>query len=359
MSIFNNLPAELREHIVAYLLPDRIDLGQPFPPTLLSLLLTSKQSKDDVIAALELLDTTITIPDPTHFPKLARLTTLVRVTALRLQIYYQSSIVNPKHKDHLLYVGDDGLLAVWLLKVPSLSIPPSVRTIILDLTPAPHWLLATRPEWVAGHVNDKRVAKLFLRNYVIPDAITLLRLLRDAAPPTVELHVGGYFAERSRRLLDDLVAQTQTILSATFLGHPRNVSVSEKDYGLWLFQTAQSLGVQQQGEEVATRPGHSANLGCVRWEYTVQGLYHINAMEDEGRTRREFVRLLGLAGRQACGEREGEVWFEPTEPARRKLIHHLCRSLGLCSTSESSASVSTSTKRVRAYISTEVVGADY
>ncbi|CAN8097600.1 unnamed protein product [Discula destructiva] len=213
MTGFEDLPAELREQVVWFSLPEHIDLARPeFPPTILSLLLASKQIKNDVHRALQLLDLTVSITRPSDISKLRRLTKLVQLTTIHLPIYYHSPIM--QDKDKITMCGDRGLLDAWIPHIQDIPLAASVRTVILDLTPAPQWLLEKRPNWLASHLNDKRVAAQFIRDWVVPCALALLPLLRAACAPDIEIQVAGKFGKRSERHLISLMAQAQRVIPA-------------------------------------------------------------------------------------------------------------------------------------------------
>lgn len=344
MAVYQDLPAELREQIIAFALPKNIDLIKPFPQTLLSLLQTCKQTRSDVDNARQLLSLTVTIPQPSDLPRLASLTKLVRVTTIHLQLYYHSPIL--KDKNYITRTGDDGILDAWIPHIPAIPLPASVHTFLLDLTPAPQWLLEKRPDWLASHLNDRRISIQFMRDCIVPGAVRFLALLRTACAPNIEIEVTGQFAQRSLWHLERLMSEAQRTmpttslpplkLTASFIANPRDYGAAN---GLSLFHTAHALGLNQYRKPEVWRTrrlqhGAVANLEVVTWTTMAHSLYHTNALEDEGRARRILVSLLGLAARRASGEAGGEINFGPTGDNWRKLIHNLCRGLDLCSSSD-------------------------
>lgn len=221
MASLLSCPAELRQQILSHCLPDEVHNAGVAPRTapLLSLLLTSRAIRFDVLELLGTWSPLYHIEDPHAF----FITTLRRRSRRRLYADDDDELLHMRRISLRLYARldlklmrnmapmgavDDGIFdeGAWLRCVGLLPSGPeaAVQSVVVDLTPVPAWMVARRPDWVRATVLDAR-NKAFLRGCA--DGVRrLVGALEELYGGTgVSVLLGGVVPHKARRAVEDMM----------------------------------------------------------------------------------------------------------------------------------------------------------
>jgi R3H domain len=230
------------------------------------------------------------------------------------------------------------LIAAWIDAVP--PIPPSVSTVFLDVTPAPGWMRAQRPDWIPNFVQDRRVAKKFITEHRDP----IIALIQVLTARGLEVQLTGLLSAKSATFLVDMVDEGEKReLDVVFTG--RLVPVEIQRRAPWLYTVVRSLApvrygwldAQQAETSIADGEGSfgrlpprnqfeycAARLETTKWGKDTESLWGKEAQADKqwavGVLRR-FVEFMRDEG-------DVEKVFEPVDSRKRALMHHLAEDLG-------------------------------
>lgn len=210
MACLLDCPAELRQQILGYTLPDDVHNAGIAPRTapLLPLLLTCRVIRLDVLELLRTWSPLYHIEDP------ATITTTTKsrrrldkdgphMRRINLRLFADLDLRRMRSPpvDAVDGVFDAG---PWLRCVASLlKRAPAVECVTVDLTPAPAWMAPKRPDWVRGTLLDARNT-MFLRGCA-PRVRVLVRALCEYCGPGVRVSLGGAVPRKARRAVEDMV----------------------------------------------------------------------------------------------------------------------------------------------------------
>lgn len=221
MASLLSCPAELRQQILSHCLPHEVRNAGVAPRTapLLPLLLTSRAIRLDVLELLGTWSPLYHIEDPHTF----FITTLRRRHRRRLYADDDDELLHMRRISLRLFAGldlklmrnmapmgavDDGIFdeGAWLRCVGLLPSGPeaAVQSVVVDLTPAPAWMMARRPDWVRATVLDAR-NKAFLGGCA--DGVRrLVGALEEVYGGTnVSVLLGGVVPNKARRVVEDMM----------------------------------------------------------------------------------------------------------------------------------------------------------
>lgn len=361
MACLSNLPAELLLKILSLtgIFQTEVCLHEPCPSEVLSMLLVCRRLHVHILQMMESRPPPGVIHDPvavsrdrllhsTMFPS-------VKPETLRLQLFAHVDI------EYLVSIQwgrghDTSLFSSWQQCVGRLRLG-GLSKIIVDVTPAPRWMLQKRPDWMPAHVNDRRIGRLYLLERM--DGILSLicwlddrynnRVAREAKP-RVAIEIGGLLGWRSRRVfIDRLMSKAKNDDSILYKPHFVGTYVLESEipeiYSLERRTTAiiQNLGFHSEAQVSLSALGQLPN-----WSSESESCFYKNALEDGDGVANDLKRLLtfkfnreerqrrcrqqqALNGidMSAVDEAEEELMFDPAPNERRRMIHAMSRDLGL------------------------------
>lgn len=214
MACLLDCPAELRQQILSYILPNDVHNAGVAPRTapLLPLLLTCRVIRLDVLELLRTWSPVYHIEDPAAI-------TDTKATNTTSRRYLDKDGPHMRRISLRLFAGlnlrrmrswpIDATESVfdaqsWLCCVAALpEWTPAVESVTLDLTPAPAWMAAKRPDWVRATVLDARNT-MFLRGCA-PHILMLVRALCESYGPGVGVSLGGVVPRKARRAVEEMM----------------------------------------------------------------------------------------------------------------------------------------------------------
>lgn len=272
-----------------------------------------------------------------------------RIRIIRLRLFAEMDlheIQNP-----LPWGNGNGEMQPWIDNVGKLP-RASVETVIVDLTPAPMWMIQNRPNWVRSTVMDRR-CKLFLDHYV--EAIPrLLEELRKWGGDAVCLELGGQVGWKSHKPIQRMLERAPqhgrreakpVVFTGEWLrgekwnparlslqhtcgrwGMPQESSSSRREY--------QNFHYLADHRECPERPQLDLDfLGVVRWSKKSEAYYYTQVMDGAREAQQTLVELLGFAIASKTGVSPSSLDFRPAPRYKRKFVHSLAKDLGLASES--------------------------
>lgn len=213
MACLLDCPAELRQQILGYILPDDVHNAGVAPRTapLLPLILTCKVIRLDVLELLRAWSPVYHIEDPAAITNTKTTTKSrrhldkdgphMRRISLRLFAGLDLKQMRSPPVD-----ATEGVFHArsWLRCITMLpKRAPAVESVTFDLTPAPAWMAAKRPDWVRATVLDARNT-MFLRGCA-PRVWVLVRALCESYGPGVGVSLGGAVPRKARRAVEDMI----------------------------------------------------------------------------------------------------------------------------------------------------------
>ena len=218
----------------------------------------------------------------------------------------------------------DDLVNAWADAVPTL--PDQVKTIQLDITPAPGWMREDRPNWVRGFIQDRRISKTFVPEH---DDVTLLLIQRvhQHFGDGVTLQLSGQMSEKSRSSLDNLIARSVADgMDISFVGDVLAVQPTEPKPQLW--KALRKLAPIRYGSRWPLPARNEqerqfARLRTVRWSLDTQKLWTRIGSQDEAWA----IDLLITFGRFATNDELKNMDFLPMGSRQRALLHNMAKDL--------------------------------
>lgn len=210
MACLLSCPAELRQQILGRLLPHDVHNAGVAPRTapLLPLLLTCKVIRLDVLQILDIWSPLYHIENPAAIVNTSRRIFDNDKAHMRMINLRMFAGLDLKKMRNMAPMGavDDSIFDVdpWLQCVALLP-RNVVESVTVDLTPAPAWMAAKRPDWVRGTVLDAR-NRAFLEGCAggVGDVVGALCDFYDGGQVRVQL--GGMVPQKARRAVEDMVA---------------------------------------------------------------------------------------------------------------------------------------------------------
>lgn len=214
MACLLDCPAELRQQILGYTLPDDVHNAGIAPRTapLLPLLLTCRAIRLDVLELLRAWSPVYHIEDPaaitntkTTTPSRRRLDEdgpHMRRISLRLFAGLNLKRMRSWPIDAVVGVFDAGAWLRCVAKLPERA--PAVECVTIDLTPAPAWMAAKRPDWVRATILDARNT-MFLRGCADGVRELVAALCESYRGGGVVVSLGGVVLRKARRDVEDMM----------------------------------------------------------------------------------------------------------------------------------------------------------
>ncbi|RYP67546.1 hypothetical protein DL771_007196 [Monosporascus sp. 5C6A] len=212
------------------------------------------------------------------------------------------------------------------------------------------WVLEKRPDWVTSLVTDRRSARIFLGEHH-DEIVRLLQLLNQIynaghaerlGLPLVAIDLSGRLGWHSRRCIDSIMAEARRRDEIRHKPHFVGTYVRESDNpeGLSLQRASERWGIKQGDWRTRWTPIPKANseinysaLNPMVWSSDSKTCFYRNAVLNESGTLEDLRKLLEYATERRHTSTGGYLAFDPAPNVRRRLIHSLCRDLGLDSTS--------------------------
>ncbi|KAJ0108594.1 hypothetical protein J7T55_015028 [Diaporthe amygdali] len=348
-------PAELRQQILDHLIPSEVrDAGAaPRTAPLLPLLLACKKIRLDTLQLLKKwspvyhFERPATIlgarwrPDEPHMRNISlRLFADMDLHAARyITAFGASGVFDPDS---------------WVRCATSLP-RLAVESVVVDLTAAPAWMVARRPDWVRGTLLDAR-NRCLLDNCVV-EVTAIVKKVSEVYGPGVPVHLGGVVTRKAKKAVDEMLDWARKeagCVNIAFVGEwiagpkelPTRLSLVLlcRCWGMKLeqpavaqYDTPRWIQIRNEAREAGlTVPDVDLKaVGLVKWSKNSCTAYYVNAQVDEEGTRSELVRVLRFAVEARTVGIQGDVAidFEPAIRERRFLIHCLAKDLGLTSVS--------------------------
>ncbi|KAF3771285.1 hypothetical protein M406DRAFT_67597 [Cryphonectria parasitica EP155] len=412
---FLDCPAELRQAILSHLLPNEVRATGSIskPSAVLPLLLSCKTIRSDVQELCASWTPTFRVDRPQDIAgvlKTCRQGNGGPVEAapdtIRLRLFAETKIKYSKYgNSHWFASTGETIIGPWVEAVDDCLVPKTttttttttskahtIKTIIIDLTPAPVWMEQDRPDWVRATVIDRRCKLLFgtCASLIAQLFAALSEKFDDEAGVTIQL--GGEVGWKCRSEVDQIDALVgvdgdkrydaneldmmkppgwrcaRTNRSVTFAGswlrggkdNPIHLSLPHisRRWGVptKLGGGSSSSSINIPGSEcelkrrrrlLAKKDGdglESPHLGLdacgvlepVDWSQDSITSYYKVAREDERAARDVLGRVLALAveSKQLCGG-DSILWYDFPRAVRerRRLVHLLASDLGLASES--------------------------
>lgn len=232
-------PAELRQQILSYCLPPDVHNAGAAPRTaaLLPLLLTCRAFRLDVLQIMRTWSPLYHIEDPDAIttpphprrpdgdddgePHMRRIS---------LRLFAGLDLARMRSAAPMGAVQGVFDVGPWLRCAESLPRAAAtaagvLESVTVDLTPAPAWMCARRPDWVRATVLDGR-NRVFLVNCA-PDVRELVGALRRSLGAGVRVQLGGVVPRKARRAVEDMMgpagAEFVVGFGGEWLSGPREV----------------------------------------------------------------------------------------------------------------------------------------
>ncbi|KAH8666441.1 hypothetical protein BX600DRAFT_461784 [Xylariales sp. PMI_506] len=339
-----DLPAELRQYIILLSFTREIPVLERVPKYMFGLLWICRLLRADVIQTWRTWCPTYILRSTIDILMLHRCNQTPRV--LSFQIFSSVSISNLHSATLYEMTGRLGAaLGQWTRRVAQLP-KYGIKSLVVDLTAVPQWVLEKRPDWVPSLIADRRSARSFLAAHQ-EGVVQLVERLNDhfntrrkGNLPPVPIAIGGQFGWRSEPVINSILEEATQKLppetSISFVGSYHKDS--DLPVGLSLQRISDVWGVggtRRWGQR--SRRNDMADfsvLGFVRWSSQCKTYYHENAVKDQAGTLQDLERVLMFAITQKRPEPQlADYDFDPAPPLRRKLIHNLCEVLEITTVS--------------------------
>ncbi|KAF2811332.1 uncharacterized protein BDZ99DRAFT_569407 [Mytilinidion resinicola] len=224
----------------------------------------------------------------------------------------------------------DELVNAWVVAVP--TIPEQVKTILLDITPAPGPMREDRPEWVPGFIQDNRISKRFVTEH---EAVLmhLVQCTQQQFGNGVSIQLSGQLSEKSRSSLDNVVARSAVAgIDIRFVGDMLAVQPRIPRPQIW--KAVQKLApvryrwIEEENRSVYVPPRNEqerqlAGMHSIHWSVDTQKLWTRIANQDEAWA---IALLLKFGQFMTSGDLD-RVDFSPMDSRQRALVHNMAKDL--------------------------------
>ncbi|KAF2488692.1 hypothetical protein BU16DRAFT_225228 [Lophium mytilinum] len=225
----------------------------------------------------------------------------------------------------------DELVDAWAAAVSSL--PSQMRTILLDITPAPGPMRSNKPEWVPGFIQDRRISQKFVGEHggVL---LRLIQCIHERFGDGVAIQLNGQLSEKSRSALDAFIdLSTAAGMDVSFVGDMLAVQPRVPRPRIWkAVKKLAPVRCRWIAEEnrlvyLPAKEGQErlvAGMRDVNWSVDTQKLWTRLANQDEA----WVVALLPKFGQFKMDGHLYEMDFLPMDNRQRALVHNMAKDLG-------------------------------
>ncbi|KAF2666681.1 hypothetical protein BT63DRAFT_315509 [Microthyrium microscopicum] len=198
----------------------------------------------------------------------------------------------------------DELIEAWAETIPSL--PGSLKSVLLDITPAPGWMRKDRASWVPGFIDERLIARKFVSEHETV-ILQLIQKIHKRFGEDVNVLLGGQLSQKSRPSLDNILTQSATAgIPVTFVGdifpNPRDLPPLSPE--VW------NAMPKRRGQEQAWRQKTKRLLNSIR--------YH-----DEHDT----IALLENIAHFANDEDTNRLHLSKLDSKQRALVHNMAKDM--------------------------------
>lgn len=347
MVCFLDFPAEIRQNVLSYLLPDEIRALGPSSreSAMESITRSCRTLRSDVLQLYASWSPTFRFDAPGAVTGVNRSAEAYEIRTISLRLFAVTELKDITH-GHGAWYGTDEALPEWIECINDLP-HARVSTVVVDLTPVPMWMYVQRPDWVRSTILDDR-CRMFLRAQE-RDVVELMGKLFSKYGEGVSVQIGGQMKGNLRRLVQDIIDKTEAAHSrrVEFTGewvsgerdNPVYLSLphiscrwgmaTEEPYTIRWSQDMRFAYKSHRGDRPARPDLALEKLGPVTWSKWSITSYYINARDNESEARETLVRLLAFAleTKQGCSAIVLEL--PPATKERRKLAVNLAKDLGM------------------------------
>lgn len=350
-------PPEIRQHILSYLLPEEVRAFKSVSRTsaLLPVILTCKTLEGDILQLFHKWSPKFRLDRPQDVAEVSESAEASHIQTLVLRLFAETE--TRRLHEPRSWVGGLQEMMPWIERV---SVLPkfSVRTVILDLTPAPMWMVRKRPDCMRAMVMDGQ-CKLFF-DYMGPAIERLIETIHDEYDGRVSIQIGGTVGWNCRqpifRLIDEAEArhrkkiqfvgdwlsgdtQNPVHLSLPLISCRLGIPREEDVENIGRARRRQSFrDIVKLGDRTENPTLDLETLGPVPWSKDSTTLYYANAQDDEEDAQKTLIQILNFALEKRHGSTNDSLDFAPATKSKRRLIHRLAEDLDLGSESIGDAS---------------------
>ena len=322
------LPAELRQNILALLLPDINILFKPWPRSIRDLLHISTCLRDDMGPVISTWSPLHHIPNPRELAKFRAQTIRLdncirtpRIERICLDLFDESDL--NRILQTCFCQGDHAhshpeLIAAWMNAVELL--PKNINSVFLDITPAPASKKNQHRVVINAFVHDKRPARNFLLCH-IQDVSALIRAIDKHYDGQIPIALTGVVSTKSRFYVQRLQMDSECDLDFV---------------GTWVTaEQAQYKKIDAAVDKLASKkhgnPALYQHLKYVEWSKETKWTYAKVADAGEGEGVDQDLRMIAEF---IADEERDALSMQPAENLRRAMQHDIARDIGFKSQSD-------------------------
>ncbi|KAF1956238.1 hypothetical protein CC80DRAFT_492501 [Byssothecium circinans] len=330
------LPRELRQTILLHAVQQETHLiGRTYPKPILSLLQTCILLRNDMAWVISSWTPTWYLTKPSDLPSPPSITIVgttykPTITQITISIFHDTLVKNLKKADWITgygYLAHPELITAWSASIPSLP-KSGIRTIFLDVTPAPGWMRSGHSTSLQSLLKDNRVARLFMNEHgnTIP---SLIRQVHDHYTRAVEIKMTGTLNHRSRLFVSRVqMACLQWGRYVEFMGTFLDSEVA-------LIRAVRIVAPKKKPEHVSWKEWESMRLlGVLRrvtWAKDTKLAFE-RACDEDGED--EMVSVLRQIATFKASEDVERLEMPPAGKLQRAAVHKLSRDLRVSMVSE-------------------------
>jgi hypothetical protein len=350
-SSFTSLPRELRQRILLLSLPQNIQRAviPYFSRPAQHLLQICREIRNDMSWVLSRYSPNFYFNNPSHLSEfLSSLNDKFDLLAFDYKPKFEHvtfSIFDDAKVDTMQWTcyclarqmhTHDELVNAWARAVPTL--PEQVKTITLDITPAPGWMRRDRPNWIQSFVQDRRVSKAFVSEH---EGVTLLliQVIYEYFGDGATIQLSGQVSAKSRSSLDALAMRSHAAgMDVVFVGDVLDVQHIKRTPKIqkavqklaplrcgWIHDENRYGDLPPKNEQEQ----RFARLRKVKWSADTQNIWTRVSNEDEVFA----LDLLISFGQFVTNEFLNQMDFSPMVNRRRALVHKMAHDLACTSES--------------------------
>ncbi|KAF2637085.1 hypothetical protein P280DRAFT_472604 [Massarina eburnea CBS 473.64] len=338
MPNFLDLPTELRQTILLYAVQQETYLsGRTYPKTITSLLQTCISLRNDMPWILSSWAPTWYLTHPSDLPSpptisIAGTVYKPTITQLCISVFHDSLLKNLRKADWATayaYVTHAELVQAWHTSISQLPLT-GIKTIHLDVTPAPGWMRTNHTNALHTILHDNRTAHCFMNDHKY-DIGDLIRGIHDHyAGRELSITMTGTLSRRSARFVPAVQ------------NHCQDYHINVSWTGTYIFTYSRALDQAVYTIAPKTRP---PALSLEAWSDIMQ-LAPLRAVNFSSKSGRLFERACDEAGNEAMQHVLRHIvvfWLQdqglrlpmpPVGNLQRAVIHALVADLGMFTHSE-------------------------
>lgn len=351
---FLDCASEIRQNILSYLLPNEIRAigSSSRTSAVLPLILSCQTLKSDVLQLFSSWSPTFRFDCHRDILEVSTSAEASEIRTLSLRLFAGINLKGEVLHGYGMWYEAAQDMVPWAQSVKDLP-NVGVKTVILDLTPVPMWMVTQRPDWVRSIVLDDR-CRLFLSSQE-EAAVRLIEKMCSRYGNEVAIQIGGQLSSRggTKRLVQAVIdrARTEHMRRVEFKGdwvggekeNPVHLSLPHISCRWGIATDGRHMSdwsrehnfvlKSRRGDRPAKPDLDFEKLGRIDWSKDSTTSYFINARDNERDARETLTRILAFALENKQGSTKPVLEFPPAAKARRKLTHNIGKDLGLRSES--------------------------